>query len=50
MEHAHQDEEGSGHERSDHEAVHSILLDDAIDNDDEGAGRTADLHLAAAKE
>ena len=26
----------------------AVLLDDAVDDDDEGAGRTADLHLGAA--
>ena len=50
MEHAHQDEECAGHERRDGEAAHAVLLDDSVDDDDEGAGRTADLDLAAAEE
>ena len=50
MQHAHQDEESAGHERRYHESVHAVLLDDAVHDDDEGAGGTADLHLAAAEE
>ena len=50
MQHAHQDEEGTGHEGGDHQAAHSILLDDAVNDDDEGAGGATDLDFAAAEE
>ena len=50
MEHAHQDQEGTGHEGRDRETAHAVLLDDSVDDDDEGTGRAADLHLAAAEE
>ena len=47
---AHQDEEGTGHESSDHEAAHAILLDDSVNDHNEGAGGATDLHLAATEE
>ena len=38
-----------GHERRDREAVDAVLLDDAVDDHDERAGRAADLHPRAAQ-
>ena len=50
MQDAHQDEESAGHERGNHKAVHTVLLDDPVNDYDEGAGGAANLHLAAAEE
>ena len=47
---AHHDQECTGHEGRDHQAVHAVFLDDSEDDDDEGAGGAADLDLAAAEE
>ena len=47
MENAQEDEEDASHEGGNGESLHAVLLDDAIDDDDEGTGRTADLHLTA---
>ena len=43
-------QEETCHEGGDGETFHAILLDDAIDDDDEGACRTTYLNLAAAKD
>ena len=43
------DEEDAGHERRDDEPVEAVLLDDAVDDDDERAGRAADLDARAAE-
>ena len=44
-EHAQQDEEHARHERGNGKPLHAILLDDAIDDDDESTRRTAYLNL-----
>lgn len=38
-----------GHEGGDHQPVKAVCGDDAIDNDDEGAGGPANLKMAAAE-
>ena len=43
------DEDHAGHERRDDEAVDAELLHDAVDDDDERAGRSADLDARAAE-
>ncbi len=43
------DEQHAGHERRDGESVDAVLLDDAVDDDDERAGRSADLDARAAE-
>jgi hypothetical protein len=43
------DQENSGHERRDDEAVDSVLLDDAVDDHYESARRAADLHARSAE-
>ena len=48
-EHTQQNEEDARHEGGDGETLHAVLLDDAIDDDDEGTCRTAYLHLASAE-
>jgi len=46
---AHCDEQNTGDERCDDQAVVAVLFDDAVNNYDEGACRTADLCARAAK-
>ena len=43
--HAQEDEEHTCHQRGDGQSLYAILMDDAIDDDDEGTRRTANLHL-----
>ncbi len=43
------DEHDPAHQRRDHEAVHPVALDDAVDDDDERPGRTADLNAGPAE-
>ena len=43
------DENDAGHEGGRDEAVITVLGDHPVDHDDEGAGRPADLHAAAAE-
>ena len=42
-------EHHAAHQRRDHQAVDAVLLDDAVDDHDERAGRPADLHPRAAE-
>ena len=49
FEYTHEDEQYTRHDRGDEQAREAMLLDDTIDNDDEGAGRTTNLHLATTK-
>ena len=49
MENAQENEKDSCHEGGNGESLHTILLDDTIDDDDEGTGRTADLYLTATE-
>jgi hypothetical protein len=46
---AEQDEDAAGHHRDDDETVVTVARDDAVHDDDERAGRTADLHAASAE-
>ena len=48
--HAQQDEKNSCHQCGNGQPLHSILLDDAIDNHDEGTCGTANLHLRTSEE
>ena len=43
------DEQHAGHQRGDGESVDAVLLHDAVDDHDERAGRSADLHARAAE-
>ena len=49
-EHAQHDKEHTGHQRGHGQSLHAVLLDDAIDDDDEGSRGTANLHFAASEE
>lgn len=49
-ERTHEDEHNTGHKGRDGQAVISVLLDDTIDDDDEGACGAADLDPASAEE
>ena len=46
---AHHDQHDAGHERRDDQSVDAVLLHDAVHDDDERAGRAADLHARAAE-
>ena len=46
MEYAQQNQEHTGHDGSHEQARFAVLLDDAIDNDDERTGRSSNLYLA----
>ena len=46
---AHRQQDAAGHEGADEQVRHAVLRDDAVDDDDEGAGRAADLHARAAE-
>ena len=48
--HAHEDEEDTRHEGGDDESVHTIVGDDAEDDDDERSRGTADLYLATSED
>ncbi len=50
LDQAHDHEQDAGHDRGDHQAVVAVFLDDAVDDDDESAGRAADLDAAAAQD
>ena len=43
------DEQHTGHERGDGETADAVLLHDAVDDHDEGAGRAADLYSRASE-
>lgn len=47
--HAEQDEEETRHDGGDGESCESVLLDDAVDDDNEGTRRTAYLYTATAE-
>ena len=47
---AHDDEDHAGHERGDGEAIDTVLLHDAVDDHDECAGGSADLHARSAQQ
>lgn len=49
-EEAHQNQQHAGHEGRHQQPGLAVLLDDAIDDDDEGPRRAADLHAAAAQQ
>ena len=46
---AQHDQHHAGHHRAHEQAVDAVLRDDAGDDDDEGAGRAADLHARSAE-
>ena len=46
---AERDQQQARHDRGDGQSIHAVLLDDPIDDHDEGAGRAADLHPRAAQ-
>ena len=48
--HAQQDEEDTRHERGNSQSLHAILLDDAVDDNDEGSRWAANLYLRAPEE
>ena len=47
---AEHDEEGTGHERGDGQSLDAVLLDDAVDDDDERSCGAADLDAAASED
>ena len=50
LEHTQQHQDDACHQRGHDEARFTILLDDAVDDDDERTCRSANLHLAAAQQ
>jgi hypothetical protein len=48
-EQAHQEQQHPGHGRADQQVGQAIALEDAVDDDDEGPGRPADLHARPAQ-
>ena len=46
--HTHEQQPQTREQRRQHQTGHTMLADDTVNNDDEGTGRSADLHLAAA--
>ena len=50
MQHAEHDEEHARHQRGYGQSLEAILLDDAIDNNNERARGTANLHLRSTKD
>ena len=50
MRYTHHNEQNTRHDGSDHQTAQTVLLDDAVDDDDERTRRTAYLHLAAAED
>ena len=49
MQHAKQNKKNARHKCSDGETAHAILLNDAVDNDNEGSCGAAYLHFTATK-
>ena len=49
FEHSQQNEDDTCHQRCYDQSRFSILLDDTINNNDEGTGRSADLYFASSK-
>ena len=50
LEQTEQNEEHASHDGGDGESFDAVLLYDAVDDDDESTGRTANLHLATAEQ
>ena len=50
MEHAEHDKEDTRHERGDGKALEAVLLDDTINNNNERARRTTNLHFGASED
>ena len=50
LEYAEQNQQHAGNDGRDRKSADAILLDHAIDNDDECSGRAADLNLASSQE
>ena len=50
FEQPHRNQQHAGHERRNQQPRFAVLLDDAVDNDDEGARRAADLYPASAQQ
>ncbi len=46
---SHDDKDDARHQSRDPQSVEPVLLDDSVDNHDEGAGRSPDLHPGAAQ-
>ena len=49
FEYTHEDEQYTRHDRGDEQTREAMLLNDTVDNDNEGAGRTTNLYLASTK-
>ena len=49
FEHTHENEHDTRHDRGDEQACEPVLLNNAINDDNERARRTANLHLATAE-
>ena len=47
--HAQHDEEYTSHQRGDGQSLDAILLDDTVDDDDEGTCRSSNLYLTTTK-
>ena len=45
--HTHEQQPHTREQRRQHQTGHTVLADDAVNDDDESTGRSADLHLAA---
>lgn len=50
FEQPHRDQQHAGHERRNQQPRFAVLLDDAVDDDDEGTRRAADLYPASAQQ